>query len=58
MTKKIRLTIKCLTDDVPIAFKTLAVRIGEDFEETLRQLLELEQKNPLIKKTKGIVVRV
>ena len=58
MTKKIRLVIKCLTDDVPIAFKTLAIRIDYDFEETLKQLLELEQKNPLPKKVKGKITHL
>lgn len=57
MTKKIRLVIKCLTDDVPIAFKTLAIRIGEDFETTLQKLLELEKQYPLQKKEKGKVTR-
>lgn len=58
MTKKIRLTIKCDTDDVPIAFKTLAIRIGEEFEETLRRLLELEKQQPLEKKMKGVIKRL
>jgi len=57
MTKKIRLVIKCLIDDVPIAFKTLAIRTGYDFEETLQQLLDLEKQYPLQKKEKGKVTR-
>jgi len=58
MTKKIRLVIKCLTDDVPIAFKTLAIRTGYDFEETLKRLLELEKQYPLQKREKGRLVRL
>lgn len=58
MTKKIRLVIKCQTDDVPIAFKTLAIRMGEDFEETLKRLLKLETDHPLKKKVEGIIKRL
>lgn len=58
MPKNIQLVIKCATDDTPIAFKTLAIRMGEEFEETLRRLLELEKGYPLEKKMKGVVKRV
>lgn len=58
MTKKIRLVIKCKNDDVPIAFKTLAIRIGEEFEETLKRLLEMEKEHPLQKKEKGRIISV
>lgn len=58
MVKKIQLVIKCATDDVPIAFKTLAVRIGEEYEETLELLLKLEKDHPLPKKVKGRIVRL
>jgi hypothetical protein len=58
MVKKIQLVIKCKTDDTPIAFKTLAIRIGEEYEETLLRLLELEKGHPLEKKMKGVVRRL
>lgn len=58
MVKKIQLVIKCKNDDVPIAFKTLAVRIGEEYEETLERLLKLEKDHPLQKKVKGIIRRL
>lgn len=56
--KRIRLVIKCKSDDVPIAFKTLAIRMGEEFEETLERLLQLEKQQPLEKKAKGKIHRL
>lgn len=58
MVKKIQLVIKCANDDVPIAFKILAIRIGEEYEETLKILLELEKEHPLPKKETGVVRRL
>jgi len=55
MTKKVRLTIKCQTEEVPVAFKTLAIQISADFEETLKHLLQLEKEHPLQKRVKGLV---
>lgn len=57
MTKQFRLTIKCQTTDVLVAFKTLAIQIDDDFEETLKRLLQLEKGAPLQKKVKGVVER-
>jgi len=58
MVKNIQLVIKCKTDDTPIAFKTLAIRIGEQYEETLKRLLKLEKEHPLNKRTKGHIMRL
>jgi len=58
MVKKIQLVIKCETDDTPIAFKTLAIKLGEQYEQTLKLLLELEKTHPLMKRAKGILVRL
>ncbi len=58
MVKKVQLVIKCANDDVPIAFKTLALQIGKEYEETLEQLLKLEKEHPLEKKMKGRIISV
>ena len=58
MVKKIQLVIKCATDDVPIAFRILALEIGKQYEETLKELLELEKGYPLEKKMKGLIKRL
>jgi len=58
MVKNIQLVIKCKTEDTPIAFKTLAIRIGEEYEETLKRLLELEKQYPLQKREKGRIVHL
>lgn len=58
MVKNVQLVIKCKNEDTPIAFKTLAIRIGEEYEETLKHLLELEKSTPLQKREKGKIVRL
>jgi len=51
------LQIRC-DIDVKIAFKLLATRLDENYEETLKQLLKLEKEHPLQKKMKGVIRRV
>ncbi len=60
MTKKgdIVLQIRCKSLDTKIAFKMLATRLVENYEETLKRLLELEKEHPLEKKEKGKIMRL
>lgn len=51
------LQIRCKSVDTKIAFKGLAVRLDENYEETLKRLLELEKEHPLHKKEKGLTIR-
>jgi len=48
------LQIRC-DIDVKIAFKLLATRLDENYEETLKRLLKLEKEHPLQKKMKGVI---
>lgn len=50
--------IRCKSLDTKIAFKMLAVKVDANFEETLRQLLQLEKQHPLLKQEKGLVLRL
>jgi len=57
MSKKEKiLQIRC-AHDVKIAFKTLAVKLDLNYEDTLKQLLALEQEKPLQKRPKGVIER-
>ncbi len=51
------LQIRCSTD-TKIAFKVLAARLDESYEETLKRLLQLEKEHPLQKKVKGVTYRL
>ena len=51
------LQIRCSTD-TKIAFKVLAARLDENYEETLKRLLKMEKEQPLQKKEKGVTVRL
>jgi hypothetical protein len=44
--------------DVKIAFKTLAAKLDDNYEETLKQLMEMEKTHPLMKRTRGILERL
>jgi len=59
MTKKgdIILQIRCHAD-VKLAFKVLAARMDENYEETLKRLMKMEKEHPLEKKEKGVTVRL
>ena len=52
------LQIRCKSGDTKIAFKILAARLCENYEETLKRLLELEKQHPLEKKAKGKITRL
>lgn len=51
------LQIRCCLD-VKIAFKTLAAKLDENYENTLKRLMDLEKDNPLQKKAKGVIERL
>ena len=55
--KKVILQIRCHAD-VKLAFKVLAARMDENYEETLKQLMKMEKEHPLQKKEKGVTVRL
>jgi len=54
--KETPLQIRC-SEQVKIQFKVLAASLGENYEETLKRLLQLEKETPLQKKLKGVVER-
>lgn len=56
--KEVILQIRCKSLDTKIAFKVLATRLVETYEETLKRLMKLEKKNPLEKKETGVTVRL
>lgn len=51
------LEIRCQSD-VKVAFKVLAAQLDENYEETLKQLMEMEKEHPLQKSMKGLVERI
>ena len=55
--EEVILQIRCHAD-VKFAFKVLAVRMNQNYENTLKRLLALEKEHPLEKLEKGVVVRL
>jgi len=55
--EEIVLQIRCKSIDTKIAFKLLAVKLDENFEETLKRLLKLEKEHPLPKEVRGEITR-
>lgn len=55
--EEVTLQIRCHAD-VKFTFKVLAVKINQNYENTLKRLLALEKDNPLLKKERGLVERL
>lgn len=55
--EEVILQIRCHAD-AKLAFKVLAVRINQNYENTLKRLLALEEEHPLQKLEKGQTIRL